>query len=257
MEPHKTPASPTRSMWDGVSPKLTFWFGLIAGIAASGVLALILFFSLGISTSKTSTTTTPTTTNTAGTAPVTYGDVKAVSDDDNYRGDKNAKITLVEYSDLECPFCKQFHPTMQKVMEDYKGKVRWVYRHFPLSFHQNAQKESEASLCVNKLGGNDKFWSFVDKIYERTTANGTGFALTALGPLAKEVGVDQTKFQSCLDGGEMAATVDAQETDGTGAGATGTPTTFVVGEDGKTITAFPGAVPYDQIKTALDAALAA
>ncbi len=196
------------------------------------------------------------TTNTAGqpAATATPGPLAAVTADDHIRGDKNAKVTLLEYSDFECPFCKQFQPTLQQTMKDYDGKVRLVYRHFPLPFHQNAQKEAEASECITEQGGNDAFWQFNDKIFERTTSNGTGFALDQLGPLAAEIGVDQTKFQSCLDSGKYTKMVQDEEAGGQTAGVQGTPTMFVVAADGsKTI--IPGALPYDQIKPQIDAAL--
>lgn len=246
-------------MFDGASPKLTFWFGFAGGFALAAIVGMAFFFISGSSLSKAKTSDTTTAaaagTNTAAAAP-TYGNVKAVSDSDLVRGDKNAKLTLVEFSDLECPYCKQFHPTMKQLLSDYAGKVKWVYRNFPLSFHQNAEKEAEAQLCVGKLGGQNKQWDFIDKIYERTTSNGTGFALDALGPLAKEVGVNQTQFQKCLDSGEMAATVSAEEADGTSGGVSGTPTTLLVGPDGKTIDAIPGAYPAAQAKTYIDNALA-
>lgn len=250
--------TPSTGIFQGASPKLTFIFGVSVGVVVSAVIGIILLLS-GVDfgsakTAKKTTNTSVAATNTSAPAE-TFGDVKAVADADYVRGDKQAPLTLIEYSDLECPFCKTFHPTMIQVLGDYTGKVNWVYRHFPLSFHANAQKEGEAALCVGKLGGSDKYWSFVDKIFERTTSNGTGFALDNLGPLAKEIGVDQTKFQSCLDGGEMAAQVASETADGSQAGAQGTPTTFLVGQDGKTITAFPGALPYAQIKSAVDSAL--
>lgn len=184
----------------------------------------------------------------------TVGDLKPVSKDDHIVGSANADIVLVEYSDMECPFCKRFHPTMLQLMEDYKGKVAWVYRHFPLSFHANAQKEAEASECVADLGGNDKFWKFTDAIYERTTSNGTGFALTDLKPLAEEVGVDGTKFQDCLDNGKFTAKVNQDLAEGQQAGITGTPGTVVVVK-GEAKSIVPGALPIDSIKTIIDGLL--
>ncbi len=195
-------------------------------------------------------------TTTGTTAPTTLpvGNIKAVSDSDHIRGNKNAQITLIEYSDLECPYCKSFHPTMQKILQEYDGKVRWIYRHFPLSFHVNAQKEAEASECVAELGGNDKFWEFIDKIFDRTTSNGTGFAIDKLGPLAAEIGVNQTKFQNCLDSGKYQQTVKDQMSDGSTGGITGTPGTIVIdGKGGKQL--IPGALPYEQVKQIVEEAL--
>jgi protein-disulfide isomerase len=172
--------------------------------------------------------------------------------DDHIRGNTNARIALVEYSDMECPFCKTFHLTAQKVVNDYAGKVMWVYRHYPLSFHANAQKEAEGSECVNELGGNDAFWKFIDAVYERTTANGTGFALEKLGPLAAEVGVDQNKFQTCLDSGKYAQKVKDQLAQGTKEGISGTPGNVLLDtKTGKT-QEIPGAVPFEQIKPLID-----
>lgn len=249
-----TPPSPS-GMFQGASPKLTFLFGLIAGVAATAIIGLAIILPRAYGASKTKVVATTTTNTNTSTAP-TYSAPKAVSDADYSQGNKNAKVVLVEFSDYECPFCKTFHPTMKdSVLKDYGDKVRWVYRQFPLSFHQNAEKEAEAGLCIGKLGGNDKFWDFTNKIFERTTSNGLGFSLDALGPLAKEVGVNQAKFQSCLDGGDMASEVQAQIADGSAAGISGTPTTLVLDNTGTFITAIPGAYPYSQVKTFIDQAL--
>ncbi len=184
--------------------------------------------------------------------PTSAAVVPVITKDDHVRGDKNAKITLLEYSDLECPFCKTFHPTAQRVIDEFKGKVKWVYRHYPLSFHANAQKEAEASECVWEQGGDDAFWKYIDAIYERTTANGTGFALDKLGPLAAEVGVDQAKFQSCLDSGKYAQKVKDHMAQGTKEGVTGTPGNILLRtEDGKNIL-IPGALPFESIKASLE-----
>ncbi|MBT4516971.1 MAG: thioredoxin domain-containing protein [Candidatus Komeilibacteria bacterium] len=86
-------------------------------------------------------------------------------DIDWLRGDKDAKITIVEFSDIDCPFCKRFHTTMKQIITDYDGQVNWVYRHFPLTnLHPDATKKAEAAECAGDVGGSDKFWQFVDAL---------------------------------------------------------------------------------------------
>lgn len=189
------------------------------------------------------------------TAAQPAGKVKPVSKDDHVRGDANASVTLIEYSDLECPFCKRFHPTVLQLMKEYEGKVKWVYRHFPLSFHANAQKEAEASECAASVGGNDAFWKYIDLIYDRTTSTGTGIALDQLVPMAKEIGVDEKKFKECLDGGKMAQRVQNDFNEGQAAGVDGTPGNILVAKDGTSVI-IPGAVPYETLKSQVDQMLA-
>lgn len=180
--------------------------------------------------------------------------IPKLTNKDHIRGDLKAELVLVEYSDLECPFCKSFHSTMNKIIKDYQGKVAWVYRHYPLDFHANAQKEAEASECVAELGGNEAFWKYVDAIFERTTSNGTGFALDKLAPLAKEIGLNEKKFKECLDSGRYTQMVKDQMEAGGRAGVQGTPNTFVVAKNGKK-DFIGGALPYEQVKAQIDALL--
>lgn len=182
------------------------------------------------------------------------GAVPPVTKADHVRGDQNAALTWIEYSDFECPFCKRFHPSMLQMMEEYKGKIKWVYRHFPLSFHANAQKQAEASDCAAELGGNDAFWKYSDAILERTTSNGTGFALNALVPLAKELGLNEKKFKECLDSEKYAKHVADDINGGSAAGVNGTPGSFLIGKDGKA-QLVSGALPYEQIKALVEAEL--
>lgn len=184
--------------------------------------------------------------------PQTADNVPKVSKDDWVKGDRNAPVALIEYSDHECPFCKQFHPTAQKIVDEYKGKVQWVYRHYPLSFHVNAQKEAEASECAGEQGGNDAFWKFSDSIYDRTTSNGTGFALDALVPLAKEIGLNEATFKACLDSGKMTKKVQDQMDGGTKAGVSGTPGNIVMNIKTGETRLIPGAVPFEQVKPIID-----
>jgi protein-disulfide isomerase len=205
-------------------------------------------------TKSTGKTNNSGTTAQAAQPSTSAGKVQPVQSSDHILGSKDAPIILIEYSDFECPFCKRFQPSVQQAEKEYGSKIAVVYRHFPLSFHQNAEKEAEASECVNELGGNDAFWKFHDAIYERTTSNGQGFPLANLAPLAGEIGIDQTKFTSCLDSGKYAAHIQADQKSGSESGVSGTPTTFILKKDG-TSKPLSGALPYVQIKQAIDAAL--
>lgn len=92
--------------------------------------------------------------------------IAAISNSDHAKGAPNAPITWVEYSDLECPFCSRIHPDLSKLITEYEGKVRWVYRHFPLSqIHPDAEGLALASECVGQLDGEDAFWKFIDYVY--------------------------------------------------------------------------------------------
>ncbi|MBI5465685.1 MAG: DsbA family protein [Candidatus Kerfeldbacteria bacterium] len=253
------PTLPTKpSIFAGASPKLTFIMGIVSGIAVVSLVGFVLTASYGLlgnvrganQPAGTGASVVTPTVPAPNQPPAPPSKVTiTLKSDDHIRGNANAPVTLVEYSDLECPFCKRFHPAMQQLMQEYAGKVKWVYRHFPLSFHANAQKEGEATECAGKLGGNDKFWAYTDKIFERTTSNGTGFALDALVPLAKELGLNEAKFKTCLDGGEFTAHVRQDLQEGTSFGVNGTPTTFVNGQP------VEGAVPYDQLKAVVQSLL--
>ena len=174
-----------------------------------------------------------------------------MSNDERIRGNKNAKVTIVEYSDFECPFCQRFHPVTQELMKTYGDKIRLVYRDYPLPFHANAQKEAEAGRCIAELGEVMLFGIMRIKSLNEPPQMGTGFALTDLGPLAKEVGVNQQSFQQCLDTGKYAKAVKDEMADGNLAGVNGTPTTFIIDDKGKT-QMLVGAQPVDAFKTVID-----
>ena len=186
------------------------------------------------------------------TQPEEAGKVNPISDKDHIRGNSKARIALIEYSDLECPFCKRFHPTAQQVVDTYKNDVVWVYRHFPLDrLHSKADKEAEATECAYKLAGNDGFWKLADKIFEVSPAN-NGLDLATLPDLAAGVGLNKQAFQACLDSGEMAAHVEEDYQSGVTTGVTGTPGNILLDtKTGKT-RVLPGAVPFDMVKQAID-----
>jgi protein-disulfide isomerase len=176
-----------------------------------------------------------------------------VQDDEHIRGKKDAKITLVEYSDFECPFCAKFHPTMNQVMQEYGDDVRWVYRHYPLSFHPNAQKAAEASECVTKQGGNDAFWKYADYVFGENEKTGA-ISAQVIDDGAKAAGVNFDDYKKCLDSGEMAQKVTDSLDAGSSAGISGTPGTILITDDGQ-YEMISGALPFAQVKTTIDAYL--
>lgn len=177
------------------------------------------------------------------------GVVPTVGDQDHIRGEKNAKVTIVEYSDFECPFCSRFHPTLVQLMNEYKGQVRWVYRHFPLSSHPNAQKAAEASECAAEQG---KFWELADKMFEKQAQ---GLTVAQVATYAQEAGVkDIKKFNDCVSSGKHAARVASDLAGGEAAGASGTPNSFVLGPNGEQ-ELIPGALPYESVKQIVDSML--
>jgi protein-disulfide isomerase len=171
---------------------------------------------------------------------------------DHIRGNSNAELSLIEYSDFECPFCKQFHQTAQDVVKMYGGKVNWVYRHYPLPFHNpGAEKEAEAAECVFEVGGDTAFWTYADTIFSRTTSNGQGFPQDKLGPLAKELGLDERVFQDCLGAGRQASRVKEDSAEGERIGVTGTPTNVLFNNKTGEARIMVGAVPLAELKTAI------
>ena len=180
--------------------------------------------------------------------------VQPVSTTDHIYGNPKAAVTLVEYSDFECPFCKRFHLTAKQLVDQSNGAVNWVYRHFPLAFHNpGAQKQAEASECAGKLGGDKAFWTYSDLIYIRTTSNGKGFPISALVPLAGEIGLEVDPFKQCLDSGEMAAKVKADYENGVASGISGTPGNIILHNPSGDAVLMAGALPLSRLQAAVNA----
>ena len=187
-----------------------------------------------------------------GNSAITVDPVTAA---DHILGNPNAKVVIVEYSDTECPFCKMFHPTLQKIMDEYgkDGKIAWVYRHYPLPFHTKSPHEAEATECANKLGGNAKFWEYLNKVFEITPANNQ-LDPAELPKVAQAIGLDVTAFNECLAGGEMKSIVDKDIESGNRTGLQGTPYSILL-VSGKVVDSVNGAQPYEVVKSQVDRAL--
>jgi len=133
-----------------------------------------------------------------------------------FKGKADGSVIMVEYSDFECPYCSKVEPTLKQVQGAYPN-MKFIYQQFPLSFHPNAQKASEASLCANVQG---KFWELHEKMY----SNQQAITVADIKGYAKAIsGMDSAKFNTCLDSGEMAAKVAAETNEGATIGIRGTP----------------------------------
>ena len=139
--------------------------------------------------------------------------VRPVTSEDHIKGNPNAPIKIVEYSDFECPFCKRFHDTMNEVMDKYgdSGEVAWVFRQFPLEqLHPvKAQAVAVASECAAEQGGNDAFWKFTDGYFDVTLTNNRTDIETVIPQLVKEAGLDQVTFQTCFESGKYDDHIEA------------------------------------------------
>ena len=154
-------------------------------------------------------------------------------------GKEGAPITIVEFSDFECPFCSRANPAVDQVMKEYGDKVRLVFRHFPLEFHKKAPKASEAALCAGDQG---KFWEMHDQLF----ANQQKLDVPDLKAHAASLKLDTAKFDKCLDSGEKASVIQADLADGKKAGVSGTPAFFING------ILLSGAQPFEEFKSIID-----
>ena len=175
--------------------------------------------------------------------------VKVSVDDDPVMGDKDAKVTIVEFSDFQCPFCSRFHQdTLPQIISEYinKGKVKLVYRDFPLSFHNFAKKASIAAECAGEQGGDKVYFKYHDTLYE----NQASFSDENFKKWAADMGLKADQFNKCYDSDKYASEVDADFTEGQSYGVSGTPAFFV---NGWLIT---GAQPFSAFKEKIDQELA-
>jgi len=222
---------------------------------------------------------TPSPTPTPTPTPTPSGPVKLSGLDYSKaysEGKADGKVVFVEYSDFQCPFCSRVNPTLTQVQAAYKD-VKYIFRHFPLSFHENAQKAAEAAECAGAQG---KFFEMHDAMF----ADQTKLAVSDLKATAAKLGLNATAFNTCLDGGSMASAVQAEEQEGASVGIRGTPgfliysakdgsaaleaklTPIVAKLSGLGVDAalvevngagsgvvFAGALPYDNFKEVMDA----
>lgn len=178
--------------------------------------------------------------------------IREVDKDDHIRGSVDAKIKIVEYSDLECSFCERVHATIKTVMDEYGEDVAWVYRQFPLTnieagFHVNAIRASNASECVAELGGNDAFWSFIDGLFESSSP----FSDELYVSIASGLGVSGTELLECVNDGKYQDKIDKDVQNALEIGGKGTPWIVIIGPDGQKLP-ISGAQPISVFRSLID-----
>lgn len=231
-------------MSDLTNQKKSFFFGLTVGVAVLAIVGFFVMFGMykdlkgGGSPQAAGN---PTANNQPTSPPPSGGKVEvAVSEGDHIRGNPDAPITIVEFSDLQCPFCTRFHETMKQVVANYPDDVRWVYKHFPLdSIHPIARPAAEASECAAEQG---KFWEYADEIFANQAQLSQNYLTTA----AQNIGLNMGDFENCVDSGKYKTAVNDDYQYGVELGVRGTPGNFVNGQS------VPGAVPYEQIQSIIE-----
>ena len=209
------------------STYLIFSAIVIAGLIIGGA---IIYSDKGLSSSNQASLTSDEQSSEPSEPTITGGQI---------RGNPGAPVVIVEFSDFECPYCASFQQTMNQVISDYPEDIKWIYKHFPLAFHEHARPTAEASECAAEQG---KFWEFADQIFENQARLGQDLYTEITRDL--ELNLDQ--FQECVSLRKYKDKVESDYQEGISAGVKGTPGNFINGVPLK------GAVPYSQLKGTID-----
>lgn len=165
-------------------------------------------------------------------------------------GSADAKIVMVEYSDIDCPFCRRFHPVMEQIVKEYDGEVAWVYRHFPLEgLHPDALAKARATECVSAALGNDAFWNYTNTLFT------TDVSVEELDDEAVKLGMSSQDFNTCMKSTTPDEAVQADIQSGIALGTKGTPNTIIVNSKGEQ-EIIQGAADYASVKAKIDKLLA-
>ena len=156
-------------------------------------------------------------------------------------GEPKAEITIVEFSDVECPFCARLHPTLAQLVDESEGRIKWEYRHLPLPMHQNAELGAAATECVGEQLGNDAFWDYLDRLLVLQGQH----SLALYEAEARTAGVNLSEFRTCLTSQEIQDRINLDRVVAQSFGGSGTPFNVIQFADGTT-RPVSGALPYDQ-----------
>ncbi|MCB9809773.1 thioredoxin domain-containing protein [Candidatus Peribacteria bacterium] len=185
-------------------------------------------------------------------------EILALKDTDYIQGAADAPLTLIEYSDFECPFCKRFHETVGQVMAAYDGKVNFIFRHFPLSFHEpNATEMAIAVECAGDQKGSEGFYALADEYYTQAGMNKIGLPDgKTVADLAEEVGLDRAAFEACTaDGAATRELIKTSIAEASQIGVQGTPGSFLFNPKTGDFVSIRGAQPYANVQAQIEAML--
>ncbi|MBU0624979.1 DsbA family protein [Patescibacteria group bacterium] len=243
-----------------LSPKVSFILGLVGGVL---VLCTVGFFILlglildgqanfgnGSTATDPNKVVQPSALNPTPTAAPEediIGEIKPIDENDHVLGPDDAEVTLIVYTDFECPFCGRFHPTLQQALKEYDGQIQTTIRHFPLSFHANARPAANAAECAGEQG---KFFEYANALFENQSSLGSDL----YQQLAEDLNLNTSKFSTCLQEQKYDSKISADMSSGITAGVQGTPGTIILSSNGEP-QMVPGAVPYEQLKAMIDIAL--
>lgn len=217
----------------------------LAIVIAGGFIAVALYFGGGAAPAA-----APLEQNNPTTA---QPDVVPVTAADHIFGNPSALIKIIEYTDLECPFCKRFHDTMKQVVAESNGNVAWIMRNFPLTqLHPNAPALAEAAECVASVAGNDAYWKFLDEMFIVAPLN-TPFPMDKLDTTISKVAT-LAPVKACISAGTHKEKIQKEASDAVASGGNGTPHNILLDKKGNP-TLISGAQPYEVVKAAVEAAL--
>ena len=243
-----------KSIFHQFSHKTNFILGVASTIGVISLIGFIVMFNIQFGGGEKSVNAndsgsgtiaaapTPTPSAPRPSAPTGPVDIQ-INDNDAKLGPDSAKVKIVEFSDFQCPFCQRFHPTMKRIIEEYGNDVQWVYKHFPLdSIHPQARPAGNAAECAGEQG---KFWEFADELFVNQSQLGDAYYKS----LARDLDLNGSQFDSCVDSNKYADKVNADYQAGLAAGVQGTPASFINGN------LISGAQPYESVKAAVDSLL--
>lgn len=248
MDQQNLPGRQGASPLNMFSPMQVFGFGIVAGFLVLCTIGFFILLGIFLKGGKLSAVDNTYAAPVAAGNPTPadnqappVGNVPEINTkEDHILGAKNPKVTIVEYSDFECPYCGNFYPTIKQIMDKYGKDVRLVYRHYPLSFHPQAEPTALASECASEQG---KFWEFHDMMFEGQTQLSDSFRTSA----AQKLGLNMTKFNDCVSSKKYLDKVSAQMLGGNEAGVQGTPHSIVIGPNGEKVP-ISGAQPYASVE---------